>query len=350
MANEIPLSAVERMAGVEWMRGVAAFGVVCIHSGLAVHNNTDAAAFTLRGAFSFVVPYFLVLSLFFAVRSESAGPGTWEDWMRRRGWRLLAPFIFWSVVYLTLHVGKLLLHHQSNEISHLLFDDPAMVILSGGTSVALYFLPLLFIGLALVHLFAIMLRQLPLWGMAIGFLLGVGVRQLYEDQLSAISPGMGYPGSSIIELAHGLIEDALRCAPLIFIAAIFVRVLPRPGPGSALPLMVSGALAVICFHLGFIPLTLGDSILGGGAMMFAWGLSGVIPASSTATTVGLFSFGVYLVHQVVLEMIQVGLPYHGMIGIPGTLLITSITFAISMGVVGIANRGNGLVRLIFGLR
>jgi len=84
MKRKAPSPASERLAGIEWMRGFAAFGVICIHAGLVVHNRTTPAAAELPDLFGFAVPFFLLISFFFAVRAEEGAWLSWGDWLQRR--------------------------------------------------------------------------------------------------------------------------------------------------------------------------------------------------------------------------------------------------------------------------
>ena len=232
----------KRLAGIEWMRGIAAFGVICIHSGLAVHNRTTPATGYLREGFGFVVPFFLMTSFFFAVRAEKKGWLPWSEWLKRHAGRLLLPFAFWSAVYLTLHVVKLLAHHQYDEMESLL-ADPAALVLSGGSSVALYFIPLLFTGLVLIHLLSGLFRQSPAYVLVLGLIASFGLDEVcYRNGFADETGSTGF-GPAPFHLLVALIGEGVRCSPLIFVAGLLNRCLPTPtirnagaliGAGSAL--------------------------------------------------------------------------------------------------------------------
>lgn len=350
MSSTAPSPAAERLAGIEWMRGVAAFGVICIHAGLAVHNRTTpVAGVLLPEFFGFAVPFFLMTSFFFTIRAEEIQRLSWSDWMQRRAGRLLVPFAFWSTIYLALHVGKLMLHHQDGEIKALL-GDPAALILSGGDSLALYFVPLLFTGLVLIRWLSGPLQRLSSWGLVIGFFAGLALHVLfhrYSGRVNALLPSIA---EAPLRLALGLMREAARCAPLVFVAALLTRYLPPPGRKYAYPFILTGAIYLVIPHFISPPASASDSVLGLGAFLLAWGLSGLLPASKWAVTVGLFSFGVYLVHQIFLELIQTAFPYRQPSGALMILSITAAVFVASMLTVGLANRGGLMVRRIFGLK
>jgi len=343
-----PLPA-ERLAGIEWMRGVAVFGVICIHSGLAVHNRTTPAAATLRAIFSFAVPFFLVLSFFFAVRAEKEGWLSWSLWMKKRAGRLLIPFVFWSSLYLALHGIKLVAYHQIDQIKAL-FANPAGLVMSGGTSLALYFLPLLFTGLILIHLFSPLFQRFSSWMLIFAFLMALGAREFcyhagFDDGMIPTAQGGAW-----FHLVSDLMEDGLRCCPLIFAAGLLERHLPVPESQNAYPLLGAGfSLLVIAYFIG-LPEGLTELLLGIGAFLLAWELSAFMAPGHWAIVVGCFSFGVYLVHQVFLELIEILFPSRGLAGVIESLAITIVVYAFSMLSVGLASRGSGLVRRIFGFR
>jgi len=350
MSSNAPSPATERQAGIEWMRGIAAFGVICIHAGLAVHNRTTpTAGALLPDLFSFAVPFFLMTSFFFALRAE-AGPWLpWRDWMHRRAGRLLIPFAFWSAVYLALHVGKLALHHQGDQIKAL-FKDPAVLVLSGGTSVALYFLPLVFTGLFIIHSLSGALKRLPSLTLALGFVVALALYELWWCQGNAFDLDSPNLSQAPLKLALGFLEFGLRCLPLVLAAALLTRHLPSPATQNAYAFIFAGAIFLVVAHYICPPAGVRDSVLGVGAFLLAWGLCGLLPASKWAITVGLFSFGVYLVHQVYLELIQLVFPYRAPSGAIIILAITSTVFIASMLTVSLANRGGWLMRSIFGIK
>jgi peptidoglycan/LPS O-acetylase OafA/YrhL len=352
----------ERLAGVDVMRGFGAFGVICVHAGLVVGNRISPAGAALQAWFDFVVPFFLVTAFYFALRGEKARAVPWRDWLRQRFARLLVPYFIWSVVYLALHVLKLCLDHQTGNIRSL-FQDPVGLLLDGGTGLALYFLPLLFVGLVVAHAFRAFLATAPLWLLGIG-LLGVALAAFFVtntgngyDLGSAKGfrhalPGLnGFPPARLL---LALLADAVRCLPLIATAAILVRVLsPFKRPSSGWALLIGGvalALPLLASQLGasrYLP----EFIAGSGAFLVGWGLP--VPAGRITAMVGLFSFGVYLVHQVVLEAMQVAVQKAGIehlsLSIFGVVAVSLLAYALSMLIVGMASRGGSLLRRIFAL-
>lgn len=270
---------------------------------------------------------------------------SWGEWGQRRARRLLIPFVFWSTVYFTLHIVKLVAHHQAGQINEI-GRDPAGLILSGGGSVALNFVPLLFAGLVVIQLFAGSWGRRRSWVLVIGFLVALIFYALWSHYNFAYHPMFSSPSAAPLKLILGLAGHGLRCAPLIFAAALLARWLPVPGTRNACPLVVTGGLLVALSSFGSLPHNAMDLPLGTGAFLIAWGLSG----RQWATLAGLFSFGVYLVHQIFLELIQAIFPDRRALDVMGSLAITAVVYAASMLAVGWASRGGSLARTIFGLK
>ena len=346
------VATTQRLAGIEWMRGLAAFGVICIHSGLAVHNRTTTEAGFIRDDFDFVVPFFLTTSFFFAVQAERNGWVSWGNWMKRQGERILVPFVFWSTVYLALHFAKLAVQRQGGEIAGLL-ADPGGLVLSGGTSVALYFLPLLFMGLALIHLLSKLFREAPVYILAVGLIVSLGLHEAC-GRLGLVYDGGPVGAGSVpmapLRLLVGLSEEGIRCAPLVFAVGILHRYLPSPHNRKAGLFLGAGLVLLGPLHAVELPLSLMDPVRGLGGFLVGWGLSGLLAPSKIGTMVGLFSFGVYLIHHVFLEGLQMVFKPGVPIGVTGTLAISAGIYLASMLAVGWASSGPAVVRRVLGLR
>jgi fucose 4-O-acetylase-like acetyltransferase len=359
----IDRSATERLAGVDLMRGFGALGVICVHIGIVVNNRISPAGAALQAWFDFVVAFFLVTALYFALRGEKAASAPWGPWLRQRFERLMVPYFIWSAIYLALHILKLCLGHQSGAVRSL-FQDPLGLLLNGGTGLALYFLPLLFISLVVAHALRTFLASAPLGLLGLG-LAGTAVAASFmKDTGNAYDLGTAtgfnhaLPGLNAFPPARlllALLADAVRSLPLITAAAILVRTLPSLKKHSpAWPLLAGvSALAVPPLAAqfgasGYVP----EVVAGTGAFFVGWGLP--FPAGRTATVVGAFSYGVYLVHQVVLEAMQVAAQKTQLelpsLTLGGVILVSLIAYGLSMMIVGAASRGGPFLRRLFALR
>jgi peptidoglycan/LPS O-acetylase OafA/YrhL len=353
----------ERLAGIDLMRGFGAFGVICVHAGIVVENRHSPSAGALQAWFDFVVPFFLITAFFFALRGEISRFVAWGDWLRQRSARLLVPYLVWSAIYLVLHVLKLGLSHDSEGIRSL-FQDPVGLLLDGGTGLALYFLPLLFAGLVVVHTFRTFLTSAPLGVLGIGLLGTVGLMMVMNTTENGYDLGTArgfreaFPGLNAFpptRIVLVLLADAVRCLPLIVTAAILVRVLAvskKSGSAWALGLGLVALALPLFLAPGIATVYLPEFVGGAGAFLVGWGLP--FPAGKIATTVGAYSFGVYLVHQVILEAMQVAVQ-KAKIELPpltilGVLAVGLIAYIISMAIVAVADSCGPFARRLFALR
>jgi peptidoglycan/LPS O-acetylase OafA/YrhL len=353
----------ERLAGVDLMRGFGAFGVICVHIGIVAHNHTSPAGFALQKWFDFVVAFFLITALFFALRGEKAKPVPWGAWLYQRFERLMIPYFIWSALYLALHVLKLHLGHQSDAIRSL-FQDPVGLLLNGGTSLALYFLPLLFVSLIVAHALRHFLATAPVGLLVLILVMAsaassimintgnsydLGTARGFEPAL----PGLNdYPPCRLL---LALLADAVRSLPLIVTAALLVRILStsrKPAAVGALLLGVA-ALAVppLAAWAGLSPYV-PEVVAGTGAFLVGWALP--VSAGKMAVTLGAFSYGVYLVHQVILETMQVAGQKLGIeppfLTLGGVIVLSLLVYGLSMAIVGAASQGGPFLRRLFALR
>lgn len=334
----LPPARQERLAGVDAFRGLAAFGVVVIHAGLVVGGSLTMAAQAWQDFFNgFAVPFFLAAAFFFAaITARTAGTGettpSFGRWLARRAERLLVPYAGWALIYSAARTAKALLRHQPTAWSP--WTDPVGLFLSGGGAVALYFLPLLFVGLVTGRLLEGALRRLSSWAawvLAGGAVLLAGALSGSGNAFDlgttrAFGPALaGHPVLAdffLVRVALVVVADAVRCLPYVVLATLAARHLPilaARWPAAALRLAgtVTFVLTVMAPALAgeqWPPLP--EVAPGFGTLLFAWSLSvttATTPSPSprsaaTALTarLGAFSFGIFLLHQLVLEAMQLG--------------------------------------------
>ena len=323
------------MAGIELMRGMAAFAVIFIHSGLVVHDRCTLLAAQVRDWGRFAVPFFLITAFFFALATPRP---SWREGSVRNARRLLVPFVCWSLFYFLLRTALFLIRHQREEIMATL-AHPVALVLSGGASVALYFIPVLITGLILCRFLGGWLRWAPAWQATIFLLVAIALQRLAQSHLDPVS----------------ILAYAARCLPLIAAAALLGRgskSLPNRGFDW---ILAAGILELAAILIAARVASFPEVFAGSAAWMLAWGLSAYLPMSRWIACLGEYSFGIYLVHQAVLEMIQTAFDHgfpavHAPLGLPAMLAITLAAFLVSMGVVALAARGNTPCRHVFGLR
>ena len=139
-----------RLLGVDIFRGLAAYAVVLLHSGDSSWGNIDESVLYLRNFFGFPVPFFLATSFYFMARTL-ANCGWQNDLhfkiLRSKARRLIVPYLTWTLIYLIIRNLYLLIDSNYGKEQNML-DDTFSVIFFGGASYHLYFLPLLFTGIA----------------------------------------------------------------------------------------------------------------------------------------------------------------------------------------------------------
>lgn len=357
-------SGASRLTGIELMRGIAAFAVVGLHAGLVVENRQSYLAGLGQLLFDFAVPFFLATAFYFAIRAERARALTWGAWWRERSLRLLLPFAVWSLIYFGLRLAFCLATHHMEKILPML-HHPVSLVFSGGGSLALYFIPMLFIGLTLIRLLRDLLLGAPAWALVLLLIFFSVSYEMILQSRNCYDYGTGrgfnvaFPHLNDFLPVHLILvvaAHASRALPTIFLAALAVRFLPEPGGRQTVPLIVAGGLLMALEAV--ITLTIGtrfpDITWGAGSFLMGWGLSGILTPSRLVLTMGAFSFGVYLVQQLVLEAMKVVFPHLvgplPPLGFGGILLLTAIGYILSMAVVEVASRCGRFSRLVFGLK
>lgn len=139
-----------RLLGVDIFRGIAAYAVVLLHSGDDSWGNINESVLHLRNFFGFPVPFFLATSFYFMARTL-AKRGWKNDshfyLLKSKAYRLIVPYITWSIIYILIRNIYSTVDSSNDETQNML-NDTFSVIFFGGASYHLYFLPLLFTGIA----------------------------------------------------------------------------------------------------------------------------------------------------------------------------------------------------------
>lgn len=362
-----------RYGSLDVLRVVAALGVILIHSESVSNHQISAAVVRLRNGCAWVVPFFLCAAFFFAARREMKGDSPWKPFVKARSARLLVPFLFWGALYTSLRAALYLRQGQSGELRALL-QDPVALMFNGG-AVALYFLPLLFVGLLGLRALSPLYRRLPiqLLGLCwVAFLLlewrvnGTG-NQFDQDTARAFGAWTA-PIDAAAPLQLGQILPArvglvllchfLRCAPLISFAFLLVRLDSAPQGERIRRVRAPAAvgLGALIFALWSAPVPGANFLLladltGMCGVLTALSLSGSVPTFAWLSTIGIYTFGIYLVHQLVLTLLKLAIGNHlaRPMGAPVALTVTLLTFAASLALTALAARGGAWGRRLFAI-
>jgi surface polysaccharide O-acyltransferase-like enzyme len=351
--------AKHRQAAVELARGVAAYGVIVVHVGLISRTQATPSVDFLQKFFEATcVPFFLAASFYFAALTGSKAE-TLPVWLKRRASRLLVPYFLWSVIYTILQVVEVFLRPDPSAGLIKLFSDPMGRLLFGSSGVALYFLPLLFVGLAAMRLMSMLFANHSLIVLGIGLAVALSISipldftnngfeldtgTAFEPVLTGwLGTAQGHFWATFLPTRFVLVVVALilRCLPYMFLAWICARVKAWP----VIPL--STRLIVGALSLGLIvATTLGWFLLPESLIGYAFLLVALeIPSSNRmrwAELLGLYSFGIYLVHQVILEGVKLAVRNHPVpMNLGPVLTVTMGSFAVAFLLVYLADRFGG---------
>ena len=355
-----------RLLGVELFRATAAFAVIVVHAaGFILHS--DQAPLTadrwLLGVMQicrFAVPFFLAASFYFVIGKLLSAPQQFDPkaFLKSRVTRLVIPYTLWSLIYLAVRVFKLA---KTTESIALLFQDPIFLIFLGGAAIHLYFLPLLFTGSLLVLL--LKAPALKRQGWAVPLLLSsvllyellfvtgnsfeLGVNCLQQSQGCSIAltsafqtaPNFKNPLTRLLSVEF---LWAVRCAMFIAVSVVlhqpgFQQYLRKQSQGwlwgTIFGLATLGGL-LEHFKISYFPLSLYELGVGYGPLLWGIVLSRSLSPNALALRFGNASFGIYLVHYLILTLV-----FAGVAKLPAVtahcppvllaLLVSTITFGLS---------------------
>jgi fucose 4-O-acetylase-like acetyltransferase len=353
------------------MRVIAAFWVIYTHSGTIASITPGEASAELGRAFSFHVPFFLLASFYFLSISLARDPYARSPvaWWRRSS-RLLKLHLIWVAIYTALHLLQAIMRHQS--LAQVLADPIGF--LMGGAAVHLYFIPLLLCGqFVLWALQASTRRTLGEkyqaaredWikdaGLLILFVLllslntwlvssGNAFNLLTMKAFAGVFPsGIGGQVGRVILV---LVAHAVRCGPLVAAALLMTRHLPKAESHAVTRntlLVLSGVL--LC-TLRWCPGFIYQEAAATSSFTFAYLMP--LPSAPWTQRAGRFALGIYLMHQIPLEALDLvlsrtGIHVNGGAALPALLLCSSVAFASCWIVLMLVERSVKMLRPVVGL-
>ena len=310
----------QRLLGIDLCRGIAAYAVILVHSGDTTWGvPVDETATTFRLAFYFAVPFFLAAAFFFMVKKSGVG-------LSRRFWfsrvkRLAVPYLIWSGLYIVLRSSHAYFGAGVEAVRAYL-DDPLALLLFGGASYHLYFLPLLFVGtLSILAVGCIERRQSPLIfaGLSLVFL---ALSQLASSSGNGFQLGEYIAFEPLFSKAFGeanqpyllrffLVSLAwlLRCLPYAFMAKSLDRLIVVKGGAwvCCLQLRMAGLFTFgLANALGSdLPREVRAFCMAFGLLIFSLSISKYLKRFSTPiVSIGRCSFGIYLMHPIVMNLVK----------------------------------------------
>jgi len=382
----------QRLVGIDLFRGVSAYAVILIHAGtlmLYLGLPTNSWTTALRAVSSFAVPFFLASSFYLMTsklytNNEKFSIGSN---IKSRSVRLLLPYFYWSVIYLGLRLVKALA--TSEDLSKL-FQDPVLLIFLGGASIHLYFLPLLFTGsfliivaefLAkrrinlLVLLFLLLLSTIIYeWQIVSGnnfeFSTKFGINCLERASSCSVAfqsfTKLIFPNgnkSQLIRLFLVELSWLIKCLPYILMAMLLnhpsiKKTLDKFDVKHALMFFITLILISIFWLLktfGFLYFPESLYELGTAFSMLLCGicLSVNLKENCYLKNLGICSFGIYLMHYLVLTIYGVfvsKLPIEIVASSPilTILMLATLSFFTSWAITSVCVSKKPLSRVLFG--
>lgn len=350
----------QRLTGVDLFRGIAVYAVIILHSDEGI--PVLPAGWNQIVQFSyFAVPFFLATSFYLAIAKLYAS-GKFQLNLRLQ--RLVIPYVFWTIFYLAYKTAKYLVDNRPERLS-VVFRDPFALIFCGGAAFHLYFLPLLITGTVLIKFvelwhkkkiklnILISLLALSLIGYEILIVSGNDFNIKAGIAFESLLPNNNL--NPLLRLILVVLAWSIRCLPYILLALFLnhsrvSQYLPRFNSKTALALLFI-FLTLNSFGHYFLPQGIEEVIVGYAALLGAIYLSSVIlPASPVIFNLGLCSFGIYLIHLLVVESFQIiGKRVYPILltepSLFSLLIVTTLTFLISWMLISISLKIKWISRL-----
>jgi surface polysaccharide O-acyltransferase-like enzyme len=337
----------ERFFGLDIFRILSTYAVVVLHSGLSHDFHISPAAARYQQFFNFAVPTFLALSFFLQVYRRPRAPFDFSGRWRR----LMLPYFLWTAVHLAARSAKYAGQHESVKI-HNLLSDPVGILFFGEASVQLYFLPLLFVG---GFLCACLSQPLYKASRGVLSLLLIVTAVSYHVLLATgngfeLSTGCAFQNLAPPLAGHPILNQEarmilvclswfIRCLPYIVGVCLLVR-FTTTRPFTA---RWSAIFWISLFLISILlPLPIGASevLCGLAALATALAISSKVTSSRAVTSIASLTFGIFLMHDLVLEGVE--LIFNRLrvseISLVQVVAISITTFSISAVVVWLGSR------------
>lgn len=353
----------QRLVGIDLFRGVAAYAVVILHSdeGITVQSAIWSAILNFS---AFAVPFFLATSFYLTIgKLYAEGRYPW----RTRLPRLLIPYCFWSLVYLGHKVLKYAIKYEPDKISEL-FRNPLGLIFLGQSAFHLYFIPLLLAGIFL----AIVVKHLTPKRVKVEVLLGfllisliiyqfyMSFVQLGDPELTVyntVTQGIFHKYGNVFHLM--LVESGymVRCLPYIAVALLlnypFIRAKLLKYNSKYTIIFLAAFLVLNAFSIPLLSQAVHEVARGYSALLLAIALSTHIKANAIIASLGNCSFGIYLMHLLIVEVFsslaqRMNL-FTAQISVLTLLAITTLSFLVSWLMTSLLMKQKPVAKLLFGV-
>ncbi len=357
-----------RLLGIDLMRGIAAYAVVLLHADEGISQAPFGWSQILELS-SFAVPFFLAASFYLATSKLYTATDRYQ--IKPRISRLLIPYGFWTVIYILYKIAKYILDNEPNRIEALL-RDPIPLIFFGGAAFHLYFLPLLAMGTILLKLAESLIQRTTNLKILTGFLIfftliyeliivsgnsfqsAAGVA--FQPMIALIFPAGNE--NPIIRVGLVALYAICRCLPYIFLALILSHPTIQKKYNAKIQLYL-GVWLVLFLGVNLwgqmiLPKSIHELSSGYLGLLLAISLSVHLKPSSVLSSIGMCSFGIYLMHLLVIDVFYIigNRTFPQFIAQPSVLTLLSIAalaYLMSWGATILFLKSKPLSRLMFGI-
>lgn len=349
-----------RLLGVDLLRGLAAYGVVLIHS-LGNQPRAESTERFVALFLGFAVPYFLAVSLFLTVgRLLASGH---RGFLRGRLERLVVPYLVWTLIFVAFRSLLYVATGRRNDLRSLL-TSPLPLLFLGEASAQLYFIPLLIVGeLMAVGLVAVLGDRLRRPAVVVPFAL-IGVAVSWFDTFRREPMLKDRYVADLTRVGLNEVSYVLWCLPFLALALLFqlepVRRRVGSIPGGFLPLLGVALLSVDLVNMTsaaepYFPYTTRELVVAFGGLAFGVAVSPFVAPTRWLESLSACTFGIYLMHPLVIEFLEQVMTRTGLLrGVtvtpPLIAPFAALAFAITWGLVAVSIRVPLLARVLYGVR
>ncbi|MEM8677341.1 MAG: acyltransferase [Cyanobacteria bacterium P01_G01_bin.67] len=316
------MSKVTRLIGIDLCRALAAFAVILVHSGDETWGlPISKGAIHFRHLFYYAVPFFIAAFFYFSTKKLPLiiDNSFWHKKLQR----IIIPYLLWSIFYVVSKAIKFSIEQDTAQLDKLL-SDPWAIIFLGAASYHLYFIPMLLAGTFLLHIANYLNKQpnlLPL-------LLVLTVVSTFAYQLTLVFHNDFNLDSytAFPDLLNLLSENNLcyqvwrivlvylswiiRCSPYFFTALLTHKSLKLFEQKLLCEKETIVAIFLIFLLINFVgsqylPVALSEIVIAYSFLLFGITISQHIYQSDLITNLGIYSFGIYLIHPFAKSAIEI---------------------------------------------
>ena len=311
-----------RLVGVDLCRGLAAFAVILVHSGDETWGlPISSQAIQFRHLFYYAVPFFLAAAFYFGTKKSPLKVD--RNFWRKKFQRIVVPYLLWTLFYV---VSKTIMFALSGDRERLqeLLADPIAIVFLGAASYHLYFIPLLLAGTVLLYSTNFLRSQKN----SLFLLTFFAVISLVVYQLLLISKNdfnldsfTAFPGLlSLLDTGNLLYQPwriilvnlswIVRCLPYFFIALLIERLLKQNNSKWLHKKETAVAIFLLFIFVDFtgtkyLPASLSEIAIAYSFLLFGIAVSTYISDSDLIASLGLCSFGIYLIHPFIKSAVEI---------------------------------------------